>query len=194
MRKFALLVLFFFSVYGVEAQVYKKFRVGAGAGFASGSGYTSAGGFGTIEPAWRFSDRLMGGLRVEWAGIARSDIENFSANVDVARIFSFGPNLTWYFAGDIVRTFASVGVASYNLLSVQYRLSSGGPIHATGQKTEIGFYPRVGLELGHFVFSIDYNIIPKTRTPETEFRNSYLAIRLGFFFGGGRKVKSSESR
>ncbi|HYG02350.1 MAG TPA: hypothetical protein VD927_07880 [Chryseosolibacter sp.] len=187
MRKFAAFILFFLFTYHVEAQLYKKFRIGFGVGYASGSGYASGGAIGTVEPAWRFTDRIIAGMRVEWAGIARGDYKDLSANVDVARIFSVGPNVIWYFPGEVVRTFAGAGVASYNMLSIQYKLASGGPVQSSGDESKIGFYPRVGLELAHFVFSIDYNVIPKTRVADTEFRNSYLAIRFGFFLGGGRR-------
>ncbi|HYC83766.1 MAG TPA: hypothetical protein VEB86_01035 [Chryseosolibacter sp.] len=183
------LLTFFLSGFSqvLMAQEYKQFRVLIGTGFATGSGYTSLGIFGTLEPAYRVSDRILTGFRTEIAGIARGGLEGFKVDVDVSRVSSTTVNGVYYFGNDFVRPFAGFGAGYYWLSAIEYSLAAGGPEESTGKDRKFGIYPRLGVEFGHLSLSIDYNIVPKTETSEgAEFRNSYLAFRLGVFFGGGR--------
>jgi len=176
------------SEFAVAQREFKKFRVLIGAGYATGSGYSSGGIFGTVEPAYRISDKITAGVRAELAGIVRGGLEGWTIDVDVSRISSLTVNAVYYFDSEFIRPFAGVGAGNYTLSSIEYKLASGGPSQATGRDSEFGVYPRVGIDLGHFSFTIDYNIIPKTKTPDgASFKNSYLALRLAVFFGGGRK-------
>jgi hypothetical protein len=172
----------------VHAQEHKKFRVLVGGGYATGSGYASGGIFGTLEPAYRISEKIMAGIRTELAGIARGGVEGWSVDVDISKISSITLNGVYYFDSEFIRPFAGFGGGSYTLSSIEYKLAGGGPEQGTGKDSRFGFYPRVGVDISHFSFTVDYNIVPKTKTPEgAEFRNSYMAIRLAVFFGGGTK-------
>jgi len=65
--------------------------------------------------------------------------------------------------------------------------------------SKLGFYPRVGFDLGHFNFIFDYNLIPATKqaltfdsngvsiTDEVNIKNSYFSAKIGFSIGGGTK-------
>lgn len=190
MIRLSVFLIFFLTLNFATAQElrqFRKFRVLPGAGYATGSGYRSGGIFASLEPAYRLSDRIIMGLRGELAGIARGDYERLSVNIDVSKISSFTLNAVYYFDDDVVRPFAGFGAGNYRLSSITYRLDGSGTDRATGKETVFGFYPRAGVEIGHFHFSADYNIIPTTNRDNAEFRNSYLAIRVGLFFGGGRK-------
>ena len=182
-----LCLLLMTNAFGQEAGQFKKFRVLLGAGYAMGSGYTSGGIFGTLEPGYRISDRITSSLRAEFAGIARGDYEGLSVNVDISKISSFTVNAVYYFGDEFVRPFAGFGAGSYRLSSIEYKLDGSGTNQGTGNSKEFGFYPRIGVETGHVHFSLDYNVIPKTEADGAEFKNSYFAIRVGVFFGGGRK-------
>jgi hypothetical protein len=61
--------------------------------------------------------------------------------------------------------------------------TGGGSSSAVAAANKIGFYPRVGFDAGHFTVNLDYNIVPET----AGIKNSYLGIRIGGFFGGGKK-------
>ena len=173
------------------AQDYKKFKVGVGLGYASASGYGSGGGvIFTIEPAYRLQDNLSIGLRWEAAAITRGYSQTVSgANFDVAGIGSFTLNGQYYFgSGGDFRPFAGLGLGLYSLAGVSGS-SSGSNITATEAESKFGFYPRIGFDFHHFSMSADYNIVPPTKDilgGTGEFKNSYLGIRLGFFFGGGK--------
>jgi hypothetical protein len=179
--------LLFISAQNVTGQEFRKFRVAIGGGYAIAAGDASGGLFGTVEPGYRVMDKILVGLRWELAGIARGGFEDLTVDVDISKITSVGVNAAYYFKNDGARPFAGFGVGSYSLSSIEYRVGAGGSAEETGNDSKIGFYPRVGIDLGHLIFAIDYNVIPKTTGPDkAEFKNNYLAFRLGIFFGGGR--------
>jgi hypothetical protein len=158
-----------------------------GGGYATGSGYASGGIFGTLEPGYRITDQIAVGLRGELAAIARGSLNGLSVDVDVSGVRSTTMNAIYYFPGDYVRPFAGFGGGRYVLSAFGYKVGVSGPEEKRGKESKFGFYPRVGIELGHLGFTIDYNIIPKTVLPNgNEFKNNYLALRLSVFFGGGR--------
>lgn len=158
-----------------------------GAGYAIASGDASGGLFGTLEPGYRLSDQIALGLRFELAGIARGAINDQSIDVDVSKITSLTLNAIYYLKNEGARPFAGIGVGNYALSSIEYRLDTSGTAEETGKESKFGLYPRIGIDLGHLVLSIDYNFIPKTMgANQAEFKNNYLALRLGAFFGGGR--------
>jgi hypothetical protein len=170
-----------------NGQHFKSFRVILGGGYATGSGYASGGIFGTLEPSYRITDQVAVGLRGELAGIARGSLNGLSVDVDISAVRSTTLNAIYYFPGDYVRPFAGFGGGRYVLSAFGYKVGVSGPEEKRGKESKLGFYPRVGIELGHLGFTIDYNIIPKTVLPDgNEFKNNYLALRLSFFFGGGR--------
>jgi hypothetical protein len=187
LRIYLVIGIISFSTLALSQQLLKPFRVALGIGYANGGGYTSAGIFGTIEPGYRITDRILAGARFELAGIARGDVDRLNVNFDILRIFSYGANLSYYFEGDIVRPLIGAGVSAYDLEGTEYRVDFQGPAQSTGDDTKFGFYPRIGVELGHLTFIIDYNFVARTKIDAAEFKNNYLAIRLGFFVGGGKK-------
>lgn len=188
----ALAIVFIFWL-EAGAQEFKKFRVSAGAGYATGSGYSSGGVIATVEPGYRISDRLTLGLRGEVAAIARGYLNSASVDLDVSAVRSLTLNGIHYFMGDVIRPLAGVGAGLYLLSGMEYKIGVSGPSEEKGKDSKFGFYPRIGAELGHVSFTIDYNIVPKTTLPDgAEFRNSYVSFRLGVFFGGGRKKEISD--
>jgi hypothetical protein len=55
---------------------------------------------------------------------------------------------------------------------------------------------RAGFEMSHFRFAVEYNIVPSSKLngydmngnpAEITSPNSYLGVKIGAFFGGGRK-------
>jgi hypothetical protein len=178
----------------LTAQNFKTFRVVISGGYANGAGYTSGGVFGNIEPGYRLSDKIALGLRGELAGLVRGDYEGLSVNVDISKVSSYTINAIYYFRDDFVRPFAGVGAGTYNMSSIEYKHTGSGTTKGTGAESKFGFYPRIGIDLGHIIFGIDYNVVPKTTTSDgAEFKNNYLAIRAGVFFGGGSKNRNASS-
>lgn len=183
------LFLVVLTAVAAKAQEFKKFRVGVGAGYAMASGKGSGGGvLFTVEPGYRVMDNLLVNLRWESAAVIRGTVNDTGADLDVAGISSYTLNGQYYFNNNAFRPFVGVGFGSYKLAAVSVTASSGGSSStAAAAASKIGFYPRVGFDYKHFTLNLDYNFIPNTTAGAYEFKNSYLGIRIGGYFGGGRK-------
>lgn len=176
------------------AQDLKPFKVGIGLGYAA-PGNTGAGAGGGalffIEPAYRANDNILIGLRLESAIIARGvkGVGDGDVSGDASSNVSYTLNTQYYFSDNYVRPFIGAGLGLFSLASVKFNTSiPDNSVNANEVKAEtrFGFYPRIGIDAGHFNFSIDYNFIPKTNIRGIgEVRNNYLGIRAGFSIGGG---------
>lgn len=193
MKKTSLLLLacLAFTV-AVKAQEFKKFKVAVGGGYARPGGEGAKGGvLFYLEPAYRIADNLSVGLRMESALIVRGFSNDVPSGVDldIAGIGSYTLNGQYYFNNNNFRPFVGAGIGLFSLSAVKYDDSDGANQVAVASGSKFGFYPRVGFDLNHFTVSLDYNLIPATKSPATggEFKNSYLGVRIGGFFGGGRK-------
>jgi outer membrane protein W len=187
-KSIGLLLVLALSLGVAKAQEFKKFRVGVGAGYASPSGSGAKGGVLLyLEPGYRVADPILVNLRLETAVVARGSANASSASVDVKALGSYTLNGQYYFSSNNFRPFAGIGFGLYNLAaaSVDVDNGNGGTVNQTvvASASKFGFYPRVGFDAGHFQFSIDYNVVPET----SGLKNSYLGVRIGGFFGGGRK-------
>ena len=186
-------VIFFLSfvvVSVVSAQDYKKFKVLLAPGYALPGGDNATGGvLFTLEPAYRIKDNLSVGLRMETAVVIAGGLAAApGASVSASALVSYTLNGQYYFGkGDSkFRPFAGAGFGMFTVASATITVVgavAGIPPVVTPAETKFGFYPRVGFDLGHFSMSIDYNLVPATGTVT----NNYLGIRLGAFFGGGKK-------
>jgi opacity protein-like surface antigen len=164
----------------VNAQEFKKFRWGLGGGYAIPSGKGAKGGVCFYsEPGYRISDQILANLRMEWAVVARGLTEDLGVELDVAAIGSWTLNGQYYFNNNGFRPFAGLGFGIYSLKAATINNTDVG---ATAT-SKFGFYPRVGFDAGHFTLAIDYNIVPEV----DGIKNSYIGIKLGGYFGGGRK-------
>lgn len=177
----------------VNAQDYKKFRVGLGVGYAMSTGSGAKGGIlATLEPSYRLQDNILLGLRFESAVITRGLSEDFgsSISIDVAGIGSYTLNGQYYFNNNNFRPFAGLGMGLYSLAAIGVDVNVDGETESVeiDAESKFGFYPRVGFDAGHFTMAVDLNLIPTTKVDgsEVEFKNSYLGFRAGFFIGGGK--------
>lgn len=175
------------------AREFKEFRVGVGIGYAvPGSGEGAGGGFlAYLEPAYRATDQVLVGLRLEGAfmvrgleGVGVDDVEG-----DATSVASYTLNSQYYFNNNDVRPFVGAGVGLYSLAAAKFDTRSNIDPDWTdiGAETRFGFYPKIGIDAKHFNLTLDYNFIPPTDLPGGgEIRNSYFGIRAGVSIGGGR--------
>lgn len=175
-------------------QEFKPFRVSIGGGYAVPAATGSGAGGGAlffVEPSYRAADNFSVGLRLESAIIARgiSGVGNDDVTGDASSNLSYTLNGQYYFNDYYVRPFVGAGLGLFSLAAVKFNTaSSNNSVNANevAASTQFGFYPRIGVDAGHFTLSIDYNIIPKTTLPNGgEVKNNYLGIRLGVAIGGG---------
>lgn len=178
-----------------EESNFKAFKFGIGLGYAvPGAGEGAGGGLlFYLEPAYRASKEFLVGLRLESAVIARG-VEGIGDNEvagDVASNMSYTLNGQYYFTNDYVRPFIGLGGGLFSLAAVEVNTAAGTPdAQDVGAETRFGFYPRVGVDVGHFNLTLDYNIIPSTNVPGGgEVTNNYFGIRAGFSIGGGEGAR-----
>lgn len=175
------------------AREFKPFKVGVGIGYAvPGAGEGAGGGFlAFLEPAYRATDQVTVGLRLEGAFMVRGvqGITNDDVEGDASSVASYTLNSQYYFNNNNVRPFVGVGFGLFSLAAAKFNTVSGNDtgLNDVGAETRFGFYPRIGLDAGHFNLVLDYNVVPPTDVPGGgEVKNSYLGIRAGFSIGGGK--------
>jgi len=176
---------------------FVPFKVGLGVGWAV-PGQTNGGGGGVllyVEPMYRASDMVAIGLKFESAIITRS-VSSLNNNNDVkgdaTANMSYTLNAQFYFSHENIRPFIGAGAGAYSLAATTFNTASNGndiTSNVAGQ-TVFGFYPRIGLDAGHFNLTIDYNFIPKSSVAGGgDVTNNYLGIHAGMSIGGGRYRK-----
>ena len=189
-----LLAVVMLSSLAATGQEYKKFKVGLGLGYAIPS-QGSGGVLLYLEPMYRIQDNLTVGFRMESAALVAEVPSGITASIGVSAVGSYTLNGQYYFgSGSSFRPFAGVGVGIFQLAAATADIN-GNNVQLSASSTSIGFYPRIGFDLGHFNLSIDYNIIPSQESQvnlgglglvkQTQ-NYSYIGIRVGASIGGGK--------
>ncbi|HEY4111847.1 hypothetical protein [Puia sp.] len=195
----AALALFCFTTV-VNAQSFKPFRVDVMTAWAIPQGDGAKGGVAfSLEPRYSIIDQLSVGLRLEAAITARGWVasDGSSASAKIAASGSYLATGDFYYSKKIFRPFTGVGTGVYSLASASFDASMQNGDVGLGASTKFGGMIRSGFELSHFRFAVEYNFIGKTTQTVTDgngntlgtatAKNSYCAIKIGFFLGGGRK-------
>lgn len=185
MKETCLVVLAFFVWLTAGAQDYRKFKFGMGLGYAAAS--QSNGGIAMyFEPMFRITDNIAVGTKFEYAGLATAKSTESSVNIG-----SLSINGQYYLSNKKFRPFIGAGLGFYSMAPMDLLLG-----FSLESVTAFGFYPRIGFDLGHFNFTLDYNIISQ-KAPATitligipigtvaERDANYLGIKIGFSLGGG---------
>jgi len=177
MKKLLLIAAFIACVFTAKSQTYRAFKVDIGLGYAipsaSGSG-TKAGVTFTVQPHYRVSDDLAVGLRIEGAALGYQT-GSTSDDTKVSVLVSYCATGEYYLMDGGFRPFVGAGAGFFTQSSINIDNST----YTVPSATKFGFFPEVGVEAGHFRLSADYNILPD--------KAGYLAFKIGFFIGGGKK-------
>lgn len=199
-KQFLLLITGIVLSFSLLAQepALKPFKVDISLGYAmpSGSG-SKAGALFAIEPKYAVTENISLGLRLEVAVVARfSGYDEYGdpENVDLKGSGSYIATADYYFRNNYkLRPFAGVGLGIFTLASAESN-SNNNDITSS---SKFGGMLRAGVELSHFRFGIEYNMIPHTTfdgydsngDPATGLvsKSSYLGIKIGVCIGGGRK-------
>jgi hypothetical protein len=196
-KKITLMLVLLLSTVVLKAQEFKKFKFGVGGGYAIPGGEGAKGGVLLyLEPAYRLQDQILVGARFEFAGMVRGfeeDVNTGSASVSFSGSNSlFGQ---YYFSNNTFRPFIGAGIGMFNVATIAASVDNGGTpdYYEAVDETKFGFFPRVGFDVSHFTVSLDINLVGKstikstTSSNELTSKNGYIGIRVGGFFGGGRK-------
>lgn len=186
MKKSTTFVLLIFLSSISFAQEFKQVKFGIGLGYTNTLREDSFGGLLDFEPAVRINDEFAIGFRLGFDLVARNDVEleDYQAQL----FYSVSINGYYYFSNGKFRPYAGIGAGLYLIQTLGF--------FGISLENKFGFYPRIGFDLGHFNFNIDYHIISPSEVDFVSFfgiplenvrvKNSYIGVRLGVFFGGGR--------
>jgi len=178
-----------------NAQEYKPFKVDLAVGYAVPGGKGAKGGvLFAIEPKYAVMDKLVVGLRMEAAVVARgyagTNIED-EMEVDVKASGSYIATADYFYTSNHkFRAFSGVGTGIYTIAGAS--VSSGSETVAVGSDSKFGGLVRSGIEAGHFRFAVEYNLVPKTKldtgtSEKIESKNGYIGFKIGATIGGGKK-------
>ena len=186
---------------------FKPFRVDVMLGYAIPSGPGAKGGVAvSLEPKYSIIDKVSVGLRMEAAitarGYVKSDGSAVSADVKASGSYLFTGD--YYYTNKFFRPFSGVGTGIFSLASASVSATAQNGTASASGGTKFGGMVRSGFDLGHFRFVAEYNLIGKSTqivtddqgvpTGTAQIKNSYASIKLGFFFGGGRKAKTVNAK
>lgn len=179
----------------VGDRLFKKFKGDVSLGYATPIGGSSGSGGGILfamEPKFALLDKLSVGLRIEGAVMAKfvntgsGDYEVENAKVAA----SYVATADYYFTTNYsIRPFIGGGAGIFGVAS-DYSYNNT-TFDGANTENKFGGIFRVGAEVRHFRFGIEYNIIPNSsimdfnNTITGTSKNSYLGIKAGFCFGGG---------
>jgi len=154
-----------------QSTTYKNFKVDIDLGYAGPTSGTAKGGATfIIEPHYRLSDEFALGLRLDAAALL---YQNSAGKNSGAALVSYTLTGDYYLTKDGFRPFIGGGVGFFT----QESASAG----TTGVKsgTNVGVFPRIGFEAGHFRAAADYDIAGGGTT--------YFGVTIGVAIGGGSR-------
>ncbi|NQY66231.1 MAG: hypothetical protein HRT72_00680 [Flavobacteriales bacterium] len=192
MRRISTIVLALMLVSGLSyAQDYKAFKWGLGIGYAIPGGEGAGGGFLLdMEPAYRLSDAIAVGLRVQTALMVAGSISDDGTVTSgkISAVKSYVATGQYYLMDDGFRPHVGLGFGVYRVASIAATSTGAG----IGFDNKIGLPIRLGFDAGHFTWLFEYNLVAGSDLDVTagdidKINNSYMGIKLGGFFGGGKK-------
>ena len=186
------------SLSAIAQDELKPFKCDVSVGYAIPQGSGSKGGaLFAVEPKYAVIPNLSVGLRMEGTIVARFsgyDAYGYPMDASVKASSSFLATADYYFTSNYnFRPFAGIGGGAFLLAGVESSQSSD----ALSTATKFGGLVRAGIEISHFRVGFEYNLIPKTTFTGYDqngdevaglvSKNSYIGIKIGACFGGGRK-------
>jgi outer membrane protein W len=183
------MLVFVFLASELKAQNtrFKPFKVDIAAGYGLPSGAGSKGGIVlALEPKYAVNEKFTIGLRLEGSASSKT-IKALNGNIlyDEVKVNRSALLTGDYFIqeGSNLRPFIGLGVGIYDLAALEFDNFDKNSTLSISGVTKLGFAPRVGIETGHFRAAAEYNIAGKYNN----INHDYLAIKVGFFIGGGKK-------
>jgi hypothetical protein len=188
MRIYICILLFSFiftkNAFSQNGQELKAFKVDMGIG-ASVQSFKLTSLVLYIEPSYTFYGRFKAGVRFEESTLNMNNIGSSAVTFDY-----------YYFKNDGIRLFAGVGFSRYDISHSGGCGSPMYPMQITSTKNSGGI-ARIGFEAAHFRFGMEYNFVPSTylismgadgqNQSTFQYRNNYLALKIGICIGGGKK-------
>ncbi|MFT3908566.1 MAG: hypothetical protein QM737_04025 [Ferruginibacter sp.] len=210
------IILLLFLAFTINAIAQKKQRASSkfkgdiSMGYSRYQGKTNIpnGFLFSLETKYEVMEMLDLGLRVEMISLARSSPHlyySYETDDDVTLKFHNSFLLTGDFNFSKIRL--PIHITSKIILpfigaGAGIHLISSDPFHESKTTvSKFGEMVRAGIELKYFRMAVEYNFVPRTKITSSyvpittgnrvyvqhNYSNSYLSIKLGFCFGGGKK-------
>jgi outer membrane protein W len=187
------------------AQAYKPFKVTVSVGYVKPTGRVSndtplkgsGGGLVAIEPKYSLTDKLEVGLRLETTVAKRiylyqTTSGEYSGETELKGAGSALATLNYFFSAKRFRPYVGVGGGLFYVAGTTVSLREGLVNDTFDDDADYkpGLMGRVGFKLGHLNVAAEYNAVPKStdafRGGTIASKTSYLSLKLGVDFGGGR--------
>jgi outer membrane protein W len=171
-----------------QSTAYTPWQVDFTGGYAAASGKGTKGGIALyLEPKFHITDNFSAGLRLGGALTAKFALNSTGDEIgeaSIAVVSSYLATGDYYFqkeAGAKFRPFAGIGLGFASAAGA----SSTEVTETSEAQTKNGFsgMARVGFDVSHFRFNLEYDVNPKTG----RISNNYFGVNLGFYIGGGSK-------
>lgn len=202
MKHFFFSVLFLVASFSLQAQVQGKIRFAGNIGYcapASGAGIS----IDLLDIRYNILDNLNVGIKMGGEFMVRDMSEINTTNESVTMHVSSNLMLVsdYYFHNgkSIVVPFIGAGIGSFNIYDINMQYDPSQSVNYTYNELPlpaetIGGAIRGGFELGRLRLAMEYYMIPRTKMYDAAnimqevgtSANSYFAINLGFYFGGGK--------
>ncbi|MAY83231.1 MAG: hypothetical protein CMP59_03780 [Flavobacteriales bacterium] len=197
------------------------FAQGLKLNFNAGGIQAAEGEFGiglAIEPGFQLNEHVAFYLRGEVVSFTReldTEQELTDVELDASVIGSVSGVMHVYLSAGKVRPFIGIGAGYY--LPGEFKIETVTEVSIQNPTAEtrysetispdpaFGYFPRAGLEIGMFIFILDYHIVDDSRAEYTtlrvedvngtttsrvpvvtDFKNSYLAFKIGLTIGGNK--------
>ena len=164
-----------------QSELFRPFKVDTGIEFNISTNEEASNGMGFyISPIYNPTDRLSIGPRFGfgYTGSGTINLGIGSVEVGATHMFSFLMLVDYYLSTERVRPFVGMGIGMYKRSEATIKTSIGLVDISRNAKSNFGVKPRVGLNVGHFKMSVDYNF-----TGDQIY--DYIGFTLGVDIGGG---------
>lgn len=178
------------AVVNAQSESYTPWQVNVTGGYAIPGGKgTKAGISFNIEPQFNYTDNLSFGFRLGSALTLKASLDASGQEIgdfSVAAVGSYVATGTYYFQsepGASFRPFGGIGLGYATAAGAS--VDNLDPNYAEDYTSKSGFSGllRAGFDISHFRLNAEYNLNPKTG----RLNNNFIAINLGFYFGGGAR-------
>ncbi len=145
-------------------------------------------GFGIFtEPKYLVTDNISVGVRAEATILGRLKVNSAEGGGSLGWVTSFLAITDYHFGETKFRPTIGIGAGLFRPTAASY--STGDVLPELARGSKFGVTPRIGMDLGHFRISADYNFIFGQRNlingKIIDLNQNHLSIKLGIFFGGG---------
>lgn len=180
-----IVLLLSFASYATAQKDYHNFKFDVGMLIGDVSNHHVGLCAPYVEPKFNINNSFTVGLRMEYVFYSKEDFikydpeEPYLSDFDAdGWTFSVVPTIDYYFNDHFIRPFVGIGGGIYYMF-----LSSKNSFVPVDEKiASFGYVPRIGLNVGQFRISCEYNAILSK-----EVDLSYVSFKLGYEIGGGKK-------